>query len=240
MSGIKPVSICTQKILIVDDDQAINDLIKLYLENDGFHIITAYEGHTVIPLVKSEKPDLILLDMMLPDMDGLELCREIRRFSDVPILFVSSKDDESDKIIGLLGGGDDYITKPFSPRELAARVQVHLRRSQSYQGESTDHEFRYPGLEVNLLDRTVHVKGKLVFLSTKEFDLLALLVRNPHRTFEVEEMFEIVWGESSLGDTRTLMVHISNLRKKIEDEPAKPKYIITIRGVGYKFLPPTN
>lgn len=228
-------TIMNKKVAIIDDDQDIGQLVGLYLRNEGYEVEYTDRGDEAVPLVRKENPDLIILDVMLPGYDGIEICRELRRFTDAPILFLSSKKDETDIIVGLMAGGDDYITKPFSPRELVARVKVQFRRQQSGGSSANLHLLQFPNLKIDLLSRSVAVRGEPAVLSTKEFDLLALMARNPNRVYQVEELFELVWGEHSLGDTRTLMVHISNLRKKIESDPTKPQFILTVRGVGYRF-----
>lgn len=228
-------TIMNKKVAIIDDDQDIGQLVGLYLRNEGYEVEYTDRGDEAVPLVRKENPDLIILDVMLPGHDGIEICRELRRFTDAPILFLSSKKDETDIIVGLMAGGDDYITKPFSPRELVARVKVQFRRQQSGGSSANLHLLQFPNLKIDLLSRSVAVRGEPAVLSTKEFDLLALMARNPNRVYQVEELFELVWGEHSLGDTRTLMVHISNLRKKIESDPTKPQFILTVRGVGYRF-----
>ncbi|OUM99470.1 MAG: DNA-binding response regulator [Paenibacillaceae bacterium ZCTH02-B3] len=225
-----------KKVLIIDDDQDIGRLVGMYLRNEGYEVEYTPRGDEAVPLAKQMSPDLIILDVMLPGYDGVEICRDLRRFTDVPILFLSGKKDETDIVVGLMAGGDDYITKPFRPRELVARVKVQFRRRQVV-APAGAHELQYPDLSIDLLSRTVMVRGERVVLSAKEFDLLALMAKNPNRVYQVEELFELVWGEHSLGDTRTLIVHISNLRKKIETDPTRPQFIVTVRGVGYRFNP---
>jgi len=225
-----------KKILVVDDDPDILELVETFLAQEGFEVITQSSGNQIVSLVRETNPDLVILDVLLPDVDGMEICKELRRFTQAPIFFLSGKNTEIDKIVGLSIGADDYIGKPFSPRELVARVKAHLRRYAS--NLEMAHQkpiLRFPGLEIDLTTRNVYVNNKLVNLSNKEFALLAQLAKNPRRVFQVEELFELVWGEQSYGDTRTVMVHISNLRKKIEPDPTNPAYIITVRGIGYKF-----
>lgn len=226
-----------EKILIVDDEKPINDLIKSYLLKEGFVPLTALNGQTALEIVQNEKPDLIILDIMLPDIEGIDLCLEIRRKSTVPILFLSCKSEEVDKIVALSVGGDDYMTKPFLPGELIARIKAHLRRVQSpaYQPEE-DEFYEFPGLTVNLTTREVAVDGVPVNLTAKEFDILKLLITNPKRIFSADQLFEMAWKTNTLeGDSRTVMVYVSTLRKKIEGNPDNPKYILSVRGVGYKF-----
>jgi DNA-binding response OmpR family regulator len=235
-----------EKILIVDDQAEINELIQHYLTHDGYDVISTLQPLSSLSLVKEEKPDLIILDVLMPDMDGIELCRELRKITHVPILFISCRVEDIDKIVALDVGGDDYITKPFSPRELVARVKAHLRRNEiMHQFHSQAPTTQEPNLSSSLIFENIEINpdthmvishGHNVMLSAKEFALLHHLARSPHRIYSIEQLFEIIWGSDSLGDTRTVMVHISNLRKKIEINPANPQYILTIRGVGYKFI----
>lgn len=220
-----------KRIFVVDDDHDILELVATYLEQEGYEVITATGGRHIVSYVQEIQPDLIILDIMLPDMDGIEICVELRKFTHVPIFFLSGKTAEIDKIVGLTIGADDYISKPFSPRELVARVKAHLRRYTRVPKTV----LHFPGLEIDLANRHVYANNKMVPLSNKEFSLLAQLAQHPKRVFQVEELFELIWGEQSYGDARTVMVHISNLRKKIEPDPANPVYIITVRGNGYKF-----
>ncbi|MDO4552030.1 MAG: response regulator transcription factor [Bacillota bacterium] len=229
-----------EKILIVDDEKPINDLIRSYLLKEGFSPLSAYTGLEALELAQKEKPDLIILDIMLPDIEGINLCLEIRKKSAVPILFLSCKAEEVDKIVALSVGGDDYITKPFLPGELIARIKAHLRRVQSpaYQPDSPEEDelLEFPGLSVNLTTREVLADGRPVALTAKEFDILKLLIKNPKRIFSTDQLFEMAWKTNILeGDSRTVMVYVSTLRKKIESNPDNPKYILNVRGVGYKF-----
>ncbi|MFD0713612.1 response regulator [Paenibacillus sp. GCM10027626] len=226
-------------ILVVDDEPDITELIGLYLERDGFEVHATDNGEDALKLVQQLRPELILLDIQLKTMDGIEVCSRIREQSDVPILFISCKSDDTDIIHGLEVGGDDYITKPFSPSQLVARVKAHLRRQTSAgkRMDRTPHELlTFDDLIIDLAGRTVHIGGREIALSVKEFELLLCLAQSPNRAFPLDVLYNIVWGAESMGDTRTLMVHISNLRKKIEPDPANPSYIVTVRGVGYKFL----
>lgn len=227
-----------EKILVVDDEKPINDLVVSYLVKEGFSPFSAYDGKEALELIEREKPDFIVLDIMLPDIDGTGLCLEIRKKSDAGILFLSCKSEEMDKIIALASGGDDYMTKPFMPGELVARIKAYLRRHQAkeIQKVMSDELYNFPGLEVNLTTRDIMVDDQEVNLTAKEYDILKLFIQSPKRIFSAEQIFELVWQEDSLeGDSRTVMVYISNLRKKIEKDPAKPEYILNIRGVGYKF-----
>jgi len=227
-----------KRILIIDDDHEIQDILSRYLKREGFKIATADKGTLALDLVHSLKPHLIILDILLPDINGIELCKKIRNISTIPILFLSCKDDASDKVLGLGIGGDDYITKPFSPSEVVARVKAHLRRNEllkdSHHKKQT---ISFPGLEINTASYTVLINNKTLTLPAKEFKILAILAENPNQIFNTEQLFDLVWKEETTGDLRTVAVHISSLRKKIEPDPANPKYIRTVRGVGYKFAP---
>ena len=231
-----------EKVMLVEDDRDIREVLQLYLLKEGYSVIHAEDGPTALQLVETEKPDIIVLDVVLPRMDGFEVCRLLRQKTNIPILFLSSKEEEFDKILGHKIGGDDYITKPFSPALVTVKIQAHLRRH-----HNIDHQLRpvkeqvlqkieYPGLIIDKVSCVVKVNGATVPLSTKEYQLLCLLAEHPNRVYSVEDLFELIWGEESLGDHRTVMVHISNLRKKIEPIPADPMYIVTVRGMGYKFI----
>ncbi|MFB9330514.1 response regulator [Paenibacillus aurantiacus] len=226
------------RILVVDDEPDITELITLYLEKDGFDVDSADNGEDALRLAHTVKPDLIILDIQLKSLDGIEVCRRIRNESGVPILFLSCMSDDTDIIHGLEVGGDDYITKPFSPSQLVARVKAHLRRQSNpdWRPERKQGEvLAMDGLVIDMMGRTVRVQESEVNLSAKEYDLLLCLAQSPNKAFPLDELYNLVWGADSMGDTRTLMVHVSNLRKKIEPDPANPTYIVTVRGVGYKF-----
>ncbi len=229
-----------ERILIVDDEKEISDLICRYLDREGFRTAVAHTGKDALEQMVQEPPDLIILDVMLPDIEGPSLSLRIRGLSDAPIVFLSCRGEEIDKIVALSAGGDDYITKPFLPGELIARIKAHLRRNQVIaQREQQEEEksiYRYPGLLVNLQTREVMARMKPVSLTAKEFDILALLLKSPRQIFTAEQIYEAAWRSNSLeGDIRTVMVYISNLRKKIEEHPAQPRYILSVRGVGYRF-----
>jgi DNA-binding response OmpR family regulator len=229
----------SEHILVVEDDSEISEVIYQYLDRDGFKVSSTNNAKDALDLLHEKKPDLIILDILLPDMDGIELCKELRKITAVPIIFISCKTDEIDKILALGVGGDDYLTKPFSPRELVARVKAHLRRNvlplvPPQEDESLS--LKYLDLEIDPSTHTVKVDQRAVNLSAKEFKLLHHLALNPNRVFNNDQLFNLIWGTDSMGDTRTVMVHISNLRKKIEIDPSNPKFVSTIRGVGYKFI----
>lgn len=236
------VKLAGEKILVVDDETEISELITLYLSKTGYNVITANTGYAALELVAAYNPDLIVLDIFLPDIDGLELCQEIRKKNDTPIIFLSCKSEETDKVLGLTVGGDDYITKPFSPGELIARIKAHLRRNRvlSIKREQKSEVLKYPGLVIDFSSHNVVAGDKTLLLSSKEFELLSLLARNPNIVFSSSQIYDYVWGVDNLGDTRTVMVHISNLRKKLEADNTIPKFIVTIKGVGYKFNSPST
>lgn len=227
-----------ERVLIVDDEPEISELLSLYLTKEGYEVATALDGRQALESIGKDKADLVILDVLLPGLDGIEVCTELRKVTDVPIIFLSCRGDDIDKVMGLVAGGDDYITKPFSPREIVARVKAHLRRyrmTAAAQQDGGPDVLRYRGLEIDLKGCVVRVQGEEVYLSHKEYEVLSLLARNPDRVFSADELFEKLWQMQSLGDIRTVMVHISNIRKKIEKNPAAPEYIITVRGAGYKF-----
>lgn len=226
-----------EHILIVDDEPEIIDFIKLYLNEEKYAVFSASTGRDALKTVRSTPLDLIVLDVMLPDIDGNELCLAIRKITDCPIIFVSCKSNDIDKVLSLSAGGDDYLTKPFSPLELIARIKAHLRRNRIIEDKKTDSGvIDLPSLLINTDTHEVFTDGRQIALSAKEFDILTLLVRNPKRIYTVEQIYEAVWKENSLeGDSRTIIVYIGNIRKKIEPDPSNPKYIMTVRGVGYKF-----
>ena len=230
-----------EKILIVDDEKPINDLIRSYVESEGFTALSVFNGHDAIECVQKENPDLIILDVMLPDIEGINVCLELRKNNHVPIIFLSCKSEEIDKIVALSVGGDDYLTKPFHGGELIARIKAQLRRPNQFDGKKygTDDEeeisYDFPGMSIDVNKKEVYIDGQLINLTAKEFDILQLLVENPNRIFNAEQIFEQVWKMEALeGDGRTVMVYISTLRKKIEINPNSPKYIASIRGLGYK------
>jgi len=212
-------------------------MIKYHLDKEQYIVHMTYDASSTLQLLERISPDLILLDVMLPDMSGVELCLEIRRKTQCPILFLSCKSEEIDKIIALSAGGDDYVTKPFQSGELLARVRAHLRRSRILTTPAAKKRiYEYAGLLVDIDAHQVFLDGQEVNLTPKEFDILALLIKNSKRVFSIEQIFEMIWKTDSLtGDSKTIMVYISNIRKKIELEERNIKYIINVRGVGYKF-----
>ncbi|MDN5346491.1 MAG: two-component system, OmpR family, alkaline phosphatase synthesis response regulator PhoP [Clostridia bacterium] len=227
------------KILVVDDEAAILELLAYNLTQAGYNIITATDGETALQLAEKEKPDLIILDVMLPKIDGFEVCRVLRSKSRVPILMLTARREEVDTILGLELGADDYLTKPFSPRELVARVKAILRRVAEGEGRSPA-VISVGELVINPESHVVTVRGRPVDLTLKEYQLLKLLAENRGRVFTREALLERLWEGDFYGDTRTIDVHIRHLREKIEDNPSNPYYILTVRGVGYKFREPES
>jgi DNA-binding response OmpR family regulator len=220
-------------ILVVDDDRKTVDLICLYLEKDGYRVMEAYDGRQALDIARNRRPGLIILDLMLPKVDGLDVCRLLREESNVPIIMLTAKTTEDDKLAGLDLGADDYVTKPFSPRELIARVRAVLRRGKA---EDSGPELIQDGeLEVDFLRHEARVDGTSVHLTPKEFTLLEILIKQPGRVFSRLELLELAFGFDYQGFERTVDVHVMNLRKKIEPDPAQPKYVQTVYGVGYKF-----
>ncbi|HIT67114.1 MAG TPA: response regulator transcription factor [Candidatus Merdisoma merdipullorum] len=225
------------KILIIEDEEAIADLEKDYLELSGFEVEIAADGETGLKRALDEDFQLVILDLMLPGVDGFEICRQVREKKNTPIIMVSAKKDDIDKIRGLGLGADDYMTKPFSPSELVARVKAHLNRYQrlvnSNAKENTVIEIR--GLKIDKTARRVWVNGEEKNFTSREFDLLTFLAENPNHVFTKEELFRKIWDMDSVGDIATVTVHIKKIREKIEYNSAKPQYIETIWGVGYRF-----
>ena len=220
------------KILVVDDELKIARLVRDYLAEAGFNVLTAREGHGAVAMTRSEKPDLIVLDLGLPNMDGLDVTRTVRSFSSTPIVMLTARSEETDRIIGLELGADDYIVKPFSPRELVARVKAVLRRTT---GQVTSEVMRVQDVEIDLADRTVKRGGETVDLTTSEFDLLAKLTSQAGRVFTRTQLLDSLRGVSFESYERAIDSHIKNLRKKLETDPRSPQYVQTVYGVGYKF-----
>lgn len=224
-----------KKILVVEDEKAISDILVFNLQREGYDTLAAYDGAEGLRCALEEAPDLILLDVMLPEMDGFEVCRRVRAEKDTPIIMLTAREEETDKVMGLELGADDYITKPFSMRELMARVKANMRRA--YAGEDRE-KAEAPsggGLRVSKDNGMVYKNGHPLELSAREFDILCFLSAAPGRVFSREELMEQVWGYDYYGDLRAVDVAIRRLREKIEDEPASPRYIITKRGMGYYF-----
>ena len=225
-----------KKILVVDDEKLIVKGIRFSLEQDGFEVTGAYDGEEAVELAKETEYDMILLDLMLPKLSGLEVCQQIRGFSNVPIIMLTAKGEDMDKILGLEYGADDYITKPFNILEVKARIKAILRRSRKPENEKEQPKtVEVGGLKVDCESRRVYVNGREINLTAKEFDVLELLVFNPNKVYSRENLLNIVWGYEYPGDVRTVDVHIRRLREKIEENPSDPKYVHTKWGVGYYF-----
>jgi DNA-binding response OmpR family regulator len=222
-----------KKILVVDDEQTLVATLKYNLERENFQVYTASDGEKALEITRASNPDLIVLDLMLPGVSGLEVCRILRKETDVPILMLTAKDSEVDKVVGLELGADDYVTKPFGMQELMARVRALLRRGA---GPRQSGDIVVSGnLQVNLTRREVMRDNRAVHLKPKEFDLLLFLMRHPGRAFTREELLNDIWGYEFAGDTRTVDVHVRWLRQKIEEAPSEPKRLVTVRGTGYRF-----
>lgn len=224
-----------KKILIVDDEKNICELIRLYVEKEGYKTVFAYDGEQALMVFDQEKPDIILLDVMMPKKDGWEVCRQIRAKSDVPIIMLTAKGETIDKVLGLEFGADDYVVKPFEPKELVARIKAVLRRYNVEAKDSTDEKaISYEGLVINPVTYEVFLDGKLTEMPPKEFELLYFLAKNPNKVFTRNQLLDEVWGYEFFGDSRTVDVHIKRIREKVEsvDRPWKIK---TVWSVGYKF-----
>ena len=228
------MSTVNERILVVDDEPIVTEVVERYLLRDGYRVTLARDGEAGLAAARREVPDLIVLDLMLPKMDGLEVCRTLRRESKVPIIILSAKDEESDKILGLGLGADDYVAKPFSPRELVARIQAVLRRTQAAAPEPGD-VLRHGDMRINPRARAVEIAGRPIDLTAKEFDLLYFLARHPGQVFSREQLLDQVWDWAYAGDASTVTVHVRRLREKIESDPVRPRYVKTVWGVGYKF-----
>jgi DNA-binding response OmpR family regulator len=225
-----------KRVLVVDDEKLIVKGIRFSLEQDGMEVDCAYDGEEALSLAKANKYDIVLLDIMLPKMDGFEVCQAIREFSDVPIVMLTAKGEDMDKILGLDYGADDYITKPFNILEVKARIKAITRRtSGSKERVPESSELEKGDLRLDCDSRRLYIQGREVNLTTKEFDLLELLVKNENKVYSRENLLGIVWGKDYPGDVRTVDVHVRRLREKIEDNPSEPKYVHTKWGVGYYY-----
>jgi DNA-binding response OmpR family regulator len=224
------------RILIIEDERSIAELERDYLEIEGFEVEMASDGKIGLEAALNHRHQLILLDLMLPHINGFELCKQIRKKTDIPILLVTAKTEDIDKVRGLGLGADDYIVKPFSPSELVARVKAHLARYERLIGRSAiADEIQVRGLHINKSSRQVFINGKEVILTAREFDLLTFLAMHPNQVFSKEHLFERIWGMDSMGDTATVTVHVRKIREKIESNTASPQYIETVWGAGYRF-----
>ena len=223
-----------KKILVVEDESTLVATLKFNLERDGYQVFTAMDGEAGLSLAREEKPDLIVLDLMLPRLDGLEFCRILRREQATPILMLTAKTEEVDKVVGLELGADDYVTKPFGMRELLARVRALLRRTEKAAQEEGE-SIVAGDLRVDMARRQIFRDGEALPLKPKEYELLVFFARHPGRAYTREQLLSEIWGYDFLGDSRTVDVHVRWLRQKIEDEPSKPTRLITLRGTGYRF-----
>ncbi len=228
----------TQSVLIVEDEENLLEALRYNLERDGYQVRTAIDGEQGLESARESQPDLIILDVMLPVLDGFEVCRILRRETDVPILMLTAKGEEIDRVVGLELGADDYVVKPFSMRELGARVRAMLRRSRlgpdRLSGDNAE-TLKSDDLEIDLVSHTARIGEMALVLKPREFELLALLVANKKRAFTRDQVLDRLWGKDYYGDSRTVDVHVRWLRGKIEEDPGNPKRIVTVRGVGYRF-----
>jgi two-component system OmpR family response regulator len=229
------------KVLVVEDDETLLEVLKYNLNKEGYNVLSALDGAKAVEVARAEKPELIILDIMLPELNGYEVCRILRKETTVPILMLTARTDEVDKVVGLELGADDYLTKPFSMRELIARIRAMLRRVEMMKSETKPQKgepvspVKAGEIEIDIMRHEVTNRGQVIELSPKEFDLLAFLIENCGHVFTRDFLLEKVWGYEYAGDSRTVDVHIRWLRQKLERNPAVPDYIKTVRGVGYKF-----
>jgi two-component system response regulator RegX3 len=230
------VADASPRILVVEDEEALADSVRYNLEREGYGVVVATDGRRALERFRAEPPALVILDLMLPELSGLDVCRMIRAESDVPIIIVTAKDSEADKVTGLELGADDYVTKPFSVRELVSRVRANLRRTQSPSGSETEEVLSGGPVRMDVARHEVAVDGETVAMPPKEFELLEAFLRRKGRLLTREFLIEEVWGPDYFGDTRTLDVHVKRLRRKLEADPHGPAHLLTVRGLGYKFV----
>jgi DNA-binding response OmpR family regulator len=224
------------RVLVVDDEENLVNLLRGYLEREGFEVSEALDGPSALEAARALAPEIVVLDWMLPGLDGMEVLRELRRFSEAYVILLTARSEEVDKIVGLSTGADDYLTKPFSPGELVARVRAMLRRPRGGPSEPRDElPLDFGDMTIDPGRREVRLRGEVVSLTTLEFDLLSVLASRPGFVFSRSRLLERVWGQNHFGGEHVVDVHVANLRKKIGDEPAKPRYVETVRGVGYRF-----
>jgi two-component system, OmpR family, response regulator ResD len=223
------------KVLIVDDEPNIREIVGLYLRRDGHSVVSATDGEEALEVFRESEPDLVILDLMLPKMSGLEVCRRMRADRKVPMIMLTARGEEEERIVGLSLGADDYVVKPFSPRELAARVAAVLRRVEESSGDVDQKVLSFDGLRIDPNTRETLVRGEPVNLTAREFDLLHHLASSPGRVYTRDQLMELVWGYTFSADTSTVTVHVRRLRAKVEPDPARPRYLQTVWGVGYKF-----
>ena len=225
----------TTRVLVVDDEQTVTEVVERYLRREGYDVALAADGAEALQIAQEWAPDLVVLDLMLPEMDGLEVCRELRRETQVPIIMLTARGEETDRVVGLELGADDYMVKPFSPRELVARVKSVLRRASSGPAQAPGGTLRFDDLTINPQTRAVTVGGKEANLTAKEFDLLLFLATHPGQVFTRAQLMDQVWDYTYAADYSTVTVHIRRLREKIEVDPMRSRHIKTVWGVGYKF-----
>lgn len=230
------MSDAADRILIVEDEESLADSVRYNLEREGFSVTVATDGRAALERFRADPPALVILDLMLPEVSGLDVCRAMRAESDVPIIMVTAKDSEADKVAGLELGADDYVTKPFSVRELVSRVRAHLRRARMQSGEEPEEVLAGGVVRMDVLRHEVLVNGEEVAFPPKEFELLEAFLRRKGRLLTRDFLIEEVWGADYFGDTKTLDVHVKRLRKKIEADPHDPAHLLTVRGLGYKFV----
>ena len=223
------------KILVVDDETLLVKGIRFNLQHDGYEVVTGSDGLEAVHMVREEKPDLVVLDVMMPNMDGMTACAKIREFSNVPIILLTAKADDMDKLMGFDYGADDYLTKPFNILELKARIRALLRRTGSVQATTTGNVLTIGSISLDLDSRNAYRSGQLVDLTAKEFDVIEFLMRNPNRVYSRESLLDTIWAYEYRSEIRTVDVHIRRLREKLEENPAEPKFILTKWGVGYYF-----
>jgi DNA-binding response OmpR family regulator len=226
----------TPRVLVIEDDPNVSEVVTRYLEREGYAVVNAADGQAGLELALSDPPDLVVLDLMLPSLSGLEVCRRLRAEAPVPVIMLTARGEEVDRIAGLELGADDYVAKPFSPRELTARVKAVLRRARGALAAEDAAVLRAGTLEVDPVAHEARLNGEVVALTAREFELLTHLMRNPRRAFRREELLAEVWG-FTYGDTSTVTVHVRRLREKIESDPSEPRHICTVWGIGYRFEP---
>ena len=224
-------------VLVVDDEPTVTEVVSLYLKRAGYDVVVADDGEAALEILEQQSPDLVVLDLILPDVGGLEITRWLRARGDIPIIILTARRDETDRVLGLELGADDYVVKPFSPQELVSRVKAVLRRTYGRSAAKSQEPLEVANLRIDPQTRVVELDGEEVSLTAKEFDLLWELARHPRRVFNRDQLLELVWGMSEYIDPSTVTVHVHRLREKIEAEPSAPRYIQTVWGVGYKFEP---
>jgi two-component system response regulator ResD len=224
-------------ILVVDDEPSIREVVSLYLRRAGYEVLVAADGQAALDALEAHRPDLVVLDLMLPKVDGIEITRQLRAGGDTPIIMLTARRDETDRILGLEMGADDYVVKPFSPRELVSRVKAVLRRTMGAAREAEERALTFDDVRIDPVARLVEVEGEEQSLTAKEFDLLWVLAQHPRQVFNRDQLLDLVWGLTDYIDPSTVTVHVHRLREKIEHDPANPRHIQTVWGVGYKFEP---